>query len=340
MKKLIIFILSLLLPLVTSAAEEQRVLFIGNSYTFYNNLPDVLMALSKKTKCPLKVESYTAGAMSLHGFLNIPAHAKARRMLESGKYDWVVLQDQSQTPAYKPEETMNSVPQWAQIAKKADTKVLLFLTWAHAIDRNGKLQPNIDMQERTSATYCRAALQCGAKVAPVGEAWTAWYFKYPEKTLHLPDRSHPNPMGTYLAACVIHGAISGKPLKGIPGTLRLGKQTIINIPDTAATALQKAANATLKRFTPRGYLDKLEKKETALLSIEEAKKQIQSGMHIEALVCLAGKPTYTSAHGESKTYQFRIRGGAELCAYCNSADIIEQISIAAPGKPVEIIDLR
>lgn len=61
--------------------EELRVLMIGNSYTFYNRLPDALMALSRRTDCPLQVDSYTAGAMSLRGFLDSPEHAKARQML-------------------------------------------------------------------------------------------------------------------------------------------------------------------------------------------------------------------------------------------------------------------
>ena len=119
--------------------EELRVLMIGNSYTFYNRLPDALMALSRRTDCPLQVDSYTAGAMSLRGFLDSPEHARARQMLASGDYDWVVLQDQSQTPADKPEETLNAVRRWAEMAKAQDTRVLLFLTWAHASGSAGRM---------------------------------------------------------------------------------------------------------------------------------------------------------------------------------------------------------
>ena len=251
------FLLGMLLVLLPGAVAEeaQRVLMIGNSYTFYHDLPQVLEALSRRTKCPLEVDSYTVGAMSLRGFLDAPEHARARRMLETGDYDWVVLQDQSQTPAYKPAETLDSVRRWSQLARAHKTRVMLFLTWAHAVQEGLRMKPLTDMQEKTSTTYCRAAVENKVRVAPVGEAWARWYRRFPTRALHAQDCSHPNALGTYLAACVLHGAISGKALKGIPGSLKTGSG-VLRVPGHAAADLQKTANATLKGFTPQKWLDK------------------------------------------------------------------------------------
>lgn len=323
---------------LSSAEEEQRVLIIGNSYTFYNDLPQVLQAISAKSKNPLDVESYTAGAMSLRGFLDDPAHTKARQLVENGKYDWLILQDQSQTPAYKPEETMDSVRRWAQIAKKNGTKVMLFLTWAHASADGNKISPLIAMQEQTSTTYCKAAIENNVKVAPVGEAWAAWYRKNPDKELHHKDMSHPNPMGTYLAACVIHASISGKPVKAA-GTLKIGKKTVMRLPKGTAKELQAVANSTVKGFTAQKYLDKLAQQDQALPSAAEIKAILHKGMKLDELTALTGKPIHQSSNDGRKTYQFRIRNAAELVAYCNNANVVENISICAPDKPVEIIDV-
>lgn len=324
-------------------AEEKRVLIIGNSYTFYNDLPKTLQALSKKTKHPLKVDSYTAGAMSLRGFLDDPTHKKARRMVETGNYDWLVLQDQSQTPAYKPDETMDSVRRWAEIAKKADTRVMLFLTWAHASADGGKITPLSTMQEQTSTTYCKAAIAGSditkIKVAPVGEAWARWYKNNPDKPLHLDDLSHPNAGGTYLAACVLHASLCGKPVKGIPGTLKLDKRSTLSVPKDLAKKMQATANATVKDFTPQGYLDEMEEKDAAMPSAADIKAKLHAGITAEELMKHTGKPVHRSSVDRRKTYQFRIRDGAELVAYCNEKGIVENISIATPGKPVEIIDV-
>lgn len=318
--------------------EEQRVLIIGNSYTFYNDLPNILQALSRQTKCPLHVESYTAGAMSLRGFLDSPQFAKARQLVETGNYDWLILQDQSQTPAYKPEETMDSVRRWNAIAKKHDTKVLLFLTWAHASDEGGKMRPLVDMQEKTSTTYCKAGIKNKVQVAPVGEAWARWYRENPNKPLHLRDRSHPNPTGSYLAACVLHACISGKPVKA-PATLKLSGNTRLRIPKGTAKALQATANATVKSFTPQKYLDKLAKREQNLPSAADIKTKLHKDMTLQELTEITGNPVYKSDSANRVAYQFRIRHGVELVAYCNSKGIVETITLAAPGQLVEIVEL-
>ena len=340
MRQLLFIILMLVLLPCTLAAEAQRVLLIGNSYTFYNNLPAVLEAMSRKTSCPLKVESYTAGAMSLHGFLTMPQHAKARQLVESGKYDWVILQDQSQAPAHTPDEVLLSIQKWADIARKSNTRALLFLTWAHATRQGTRMQPMPDMQERTSTTYCRAALNSRARVAPVGEAWATWYRKNPDSPLHADDCSHPNPMGTYLAACVLHGAITRKALKGLPGTLRAGGRTLINIPANSARELQKTANATLKNFSPASFLEKQAQNSATRPAAADIKQQLRKGMSIKTLIELASKPILVTNHAGRKTWQFQLRDNAVLCAYCNASGIIRQISIATPGQMADIIDLN
>ena len=338
--RMLLLLLGLLLLPCAPAAEALRVLIIGNSYTFYNNLPAVLEALSRKTACPLEVSSYTAGAMSLHSFLTMPRHAKARQMVESGQFDWVILQDQSQTPAFKPEETLSSVQQWCSIARRSRTKVLLFLTWAHASRQGNALLPMLDMQERTSSTYCRAALQNKARVAPAGEAWAAWHRRKPEISLYDKDGSHPNPTGTYLTACVLHASISGKALKNLPGTLRAGGRTLISLPATTARELQKTANSTLKSFTPESWLQKQEQKSAARPSADNIRQALRKDMNIKELMQLAGKPVMVTSHGGRKTYQFQLRNNAELCAYCSPQGQIQQVSIATPGQMAEIIDLQ
>lgn len=62
-------------------------------------------------------------------------------------------------------------------------------------------------------------------------------------------------------------------------------------------------------------------------------------MHIREIIGIAGKPVLVTSQGSCKTCQFQLRRGAELCAYCNSTGIVQQISIATPGQMADIIDL-
>lgn len=336
MPRVLAILLFILLSFPASSQEDERLLLIGNSYTFCNDLPGVIQAIANADRYPLEVDSYTAGAMSLRGFLNSPEHSQATRKLASGGYKWVLLQDQSQTPSARPDETLASVRQWTQLARKHSTRPILFLTWAHAAQENNRLVLQAPMQDDTSLTYCRAAVENKIRVAPVGEAWRRWYSKYPTTPLHTNDLSHPTPEGTYLAACVIYCTITGKVATSLP--IRL-KNSPVHIPAAQARQLQKIAAATLKGFSPAQYLHRHEQKEQQLLSAEDVRAQLTADMSISTLIKLLGKPAFVQKTPQQHSYQFRLRNRTELVAYCTPRGKIRQISIASPTERVQIIDM-
>lgn len=336
MPRLLLLLSLLICAVTTHAADEKKLLIIGNSYTFYNDLPELLQAMADADGTPLTVDSYTAGAMSLRGFLDSPRHAEGRRKLESGDYDYLLLQDQSQTPAYKPDETLDSVKRWCDLARLHKTKPILFLTWAHAVRAEGKVKLLTAMQDDTSLTYCKAAVANKARVAPAGEAWRRWYAKHPGDPLHLPDMSHPTDEGSYLAACVIYSTITGKKATGIPVRL---KGAPVRIPPARARELQKIAAATLKTFTPAGYLKKHEESNNKLLSATEARDLLTRDITATELTEALGKPTLVQKNGKQITYQYRLRDNVEFVAYCNSRGKVLNVSISDPAAGVSIIDL-
>ena len=319
----------------TARAETQRVLFIGNSYTYCNNLPGIVQAMADATDTDMEVDAYTAGAMSLRGFMNTPQHAKAAQKLAEGGYDWVVLQDQSETPASNPADTLGSVKRWCQLASKSNTKVLLFITWAHADVVNNKLRLQTAMQDDTTHTYCRAAVENKVSAAPVGEAWRRWYRKYPTRILHTQDLSHPNAEGSYLAACVLFSSLTSTPATKIPARLRSLKLPIAN---GRIRELQKCADS-LQKFSPKKWLQQYDEKDAARPTAAEARAILTRGMSIEQLSSKLGKPISSQKTGSQSTYQFRLRSKAELTAYCIKNGTVEKVSIASPESGVSILDL-
>ena len=334
----LLFLLFVLQTLICADARDtMRVLFIGNSYTYCNNLPELVQAMADEKKVPMEVDSHTAGAMSLSGFLNTPQHARARDLVAKGNYDWVILQDQSQTPAYTPDDTLSAVKQWSALASAGGTKVMLFLTWAHAAEMNGKVRLQTAMQEATSRTYCQAAVENKAFVAPVGEAWRLWYAKKPGKLLHTSDLSHPNEAGSYLAACVIYSSLTGTSPTKLPTRL---KSVRLKLNASQARELQAAAAAALKQFTPAGHLKKLAARDAARPDATEAKAKLHNNMSKQELTEALGAPVsaYTENDGRHSV-QYLLRNGGELTAYCNAKGRVEMVSITSPGNGVTIIDL-
>lgn len=233
-----------------AAAPAQRkqvpasVLFIGNSYTYAHDLPAVVAAMGKAGKVKLQTQSYTAGAAALIQFWEEPEFAKSRELVKSGKFDYVVLQDQSVTPCTSPEWTIKFGGKWAQLAHKFKSKPVFFITWAH-ITPNGQ-SFDFAMQDELTAVYRRVADENDALCAPVGEAWRRWYTKHPNETLHLEDGSHPNALGTYLAGCVFYGVLAHQSAVGLPCRLRTGPRATLAVPADKAKECQEIADAVVK----------------------------------------------------------------------------------------------
>ena len=186
------------MPAAGEAADNQRplrVLFIGNSYTYFNNLPELLAGLAASAKPARAIDA----RMVVRGGATLKLHweqGKALQALRDGGWDYVVLQEQSTLPITDP-ATMH---QYARLfdaeIKKAGARTVFFLTWAR--------QHQPENQAKLNDAYQRIARELNARVAPVGIAWAKALKEKVKLTLHTEDQSHPNPAGSYLAACVFY----------------------------------------------------------------------------------------------------------------------------------------
>jgi hypothetical protein len=225
------------------AAKPVRVLFVGNSYTYGNKLPQVVAALAaadKKTP-PMEVKMVASGGK------NLIWHSQNKATLDTiatGKWDYVILQDQSLTPAFRPDNTRKGATVLDAAIRKAGARTMFFMTWQRRPTPE-LLKKHPDMHKRNSRTYMSVARELKALVAPVGYAWKAAYDKNPKLPLYARDNSHPARMGTYLAACVFYSTIYNKPSAGLPAKVVLSQKgnhkTVLGIPPTDAKKLHPIA---------------------------------------------------------------------------------------------------
>ena len=162
----------------------------------------------------------------------------ALEKIRTGKYDIIVLQDQSMRPAVDPEMTLKFARLFDEEIKKSGAKTVLFLTWAR--------QHLPEMQEKLDATYYAAAKELEAKIAPVGPAWKTVFSEIDGLVLHSPDKSHPNPTGSYLTACVFYATLTDASPVGLPVTLKDGDKTLASLDKDLAAKLQKIAEQTVR----------------------------------------------------------------------------------------------
>ena len=218
-------------PLSRSACV--RVLFLGNSYTYVNDLPTVFRDLARSGGRNVETSMVANGGETLAQHAASPDSLGAIR---GSRWQFVVLQEQSEIPALAAAWQTQMFPATETLVasiRSAGATPILLETWAH---RDGLPDQGLDdaaMQAAITQGYRSLGAALGVAVAPAGEAWQTVLRANPTIALWQADGSHPSPAGTYLAACALYARIFDASPVGIADTGGLS-------PDVAQ-ALQVAA---------------------------------------------------------------------------------------------------
>jgi len=234
---------ALLLPARVCWAGGISVLFIGNSYVSVNDLPGMFAAIAKSKGEKADVDSVAPGGYTFE------QHAKDKNTqtkIASKKWDFVVLQEQSQRPDWPNRQLEEMVTPYAlrldKFIRKAKAKTVFYETWGHKNGDKGNCKSFPEtctyagMQSRISATYADLTERTGGLLAPVGTAWQKTRNVHPEIDLYSGDGMHPSRAGTYLAACVFYSALFNKNVLGADSQ---------GLPDNQAKILQIMAYKTV-----------------------------------------------------------------------------------------------
>jgi hypothetical protein len=217
---------------------QTRVLFIGNSYTYVNGLPSLIQSLATVGGKSMVVDSALVGGYTFQNHSTDPTTmAKIRQC----GWDFVVLQEQSQRPAFPPSQTAVEVFPYAQrlvdsIKKYSPCgKVVFFMTWGrrYGDQSNCASYPPIctyeGMSWRLRETYLQLTQTHQAFCAPVGWAWRRSIQDDSTEVLHDSDNSHPNQTGSYLSACVLYSTIFQSRVLANPFMYTLGHATALRL---------------------------------------------------------------------------------------------------------------
>jgi hypothetical protein len=225
-----------------------RVLFIGNSYTYFNDLPSVIADLARGAgeARPLLAEQVLVGGATLESHLTRgDASRRIRAGSSAGPWDVVVLQEQSTRPLEDTAAMYRAVRALAAESRRVGAQPMLYETWARAV------RPLA--QDSLARAYRRIGQEVDAIVVPAGGAWALVRSADSSATrlLFVEDGSHPSPAGTYLAACTFYAALYGRSPVSLPSVSRLTTEQpaagppanapLSRLPVELATRLQQAA---------------------------------------------------------------------------------------------------
>ena len=218
----ILFILAIT-PFLAFSQQTKEVLFVGNSYTYYNNMPQLVEQIALSFGDTLIYESSTPGGANFNAH---STNAQTLNKINQQQWDYVVLQAQSQEPSFSPGQVANNTYPYAEIlvdsiyANSSCTEPLFFMTWGrkYGDQQNCAAYPPIctylGMQQRLRESYLEMAFNDSASCAPVGMAWKKSIAIDSTLNLYSSDNSHPSIYGSYLAACTFYASIFKKSAVG------------------------------------------------------------------------------------------------------------------------------
>ncbi len=229
-------------------AKPERILFVGNSYFYYNNslhnhVSNLVKSADPALGARLNFKSSTIGGAALN-------HHNLSHLLAPGQigvpqpFQWVVMQGGSSEPlsAKRREVFRQAAVANAELIRVSGGQVALYMTHAYVAPHRQVKPQNV---VATESMYVEVGNEIDALVIPVGLAFEEAYRRLPSLRFHHADGTHPSLLGTYLAACTTYATLYGRsPVGNVYRAEGL-------IDEAVATQLQQIAQDVVTQFFQR-----------------------------------------------------------------------------------------
>lgn len=181
-----------------------RILMLGNSFTFTNELPQTLAELLEA-----EVVHHTRGGARLSEQLNPKTKlgAATQAALAAEHWDYVVLQEMSHGPISSPGRFFDSVRLLCEQIREIGAIPVLYETWAYqkgGAKLTAKGWGYDQMAHGLFKAYRRAAQENRCLIAEVGQRF---YELAGSQNLYAADGVHPNALGARIAAQILAASI-------------------------------------------------------------------------------------------------------------------------------------
>jgi hypothetical protein len=203
--------------IVTSQmVPTQNVLFLGNSHTTTNDLPEMVMNLVESDRTRRRFNVTVRSGANLEQIAKL---TEVKKLIQTGKFSDVVLQGASLSSSHKYDYSQTGAVSLAKLAKKSKSKVWFFSEWPR---KGWKETPYI------LGIYQKIAKKGGGKVIPIGKVWDNILKHNPKFDLWSSDGNHASLLGSYTAALAIATALTPE-AKPAWGPRSLGAEHIYQI---------------------------------------------------------------------------------------------------------------
>ncbi len=187
--------------------EKLRVLFIGNSHTYYNDMPQIFKLLAEarqNVEVEITMQAHPGVTFAWH----LKQESELRFALMHGNYDYIVMQQAAHSPCPSPEETLKDGAEIISRAKSCGVKPIVTIPWAE--------RKFPEHQETMYTTYNKLAKDNNILASPVGYIFERATKERPDIDLYWFDGEHCSAYGSYVNALCVYSVIFGTSPVGLP----------------------------------------------------------------------------------------------------------------------------
>lgn len=205
-------LLSVHSPSMAQAKEQEpiRVLFVGNSFTYFFNLPQVVAAMAKSQGVEIITRQSTVGGSTLEQHWKEERGTRTRKLLDSLKWDYVILNNHSLITVNGPDEFIDYSTRFVELIRSKGAEPIIMQTWGY--------KSNPLLIRPIMNGYAQLGKATQADVVPAGELFMEARKWRPDLELFQDDK-HPSSNGTYLLGLTFFKYFTGLPTSEIPTRL-------------------------------------------------------------------------------------------------------------------------
>lgn len=225
-----------------AVGKKPKILFVGNSHTYYNNLSTMFVNIIQAFGHKSSVRELSSGYYTLKQFADVENQGGKLldKTLTEQSWDFVILQEHttSSLPSVAEEEMFPPSRVLDEKIKNSGGQTAFLMTWTPKKGIKGQKPEQV--QSDIASTYMTIAEELDDLVIPAGVSFMRCVDLYPEIELWDPDGQHPSPEGSYLTACTIYAVIFQESPENCTYTGDLDKELALKLQTVAAeTVLNK-----------------------------------------------------------------------------------------------------
>lgn len=199
-----------------------NLLFIGNSLTYRNDVPEMVRKIGISTGKAINSDSITVGGSTLREILT-KQDFNIKTALNNKKYDYIIIQEASAANFQDYESFLSAARDFKALADDNGAQLILYQTWAYS----GISNPG-EMQGFINNAYYRVSQELKVRVNPVGEVFYDFVVENPDIDLYM-DMNHASLAGSYLASCVHYACLFNESVIDNPYEVDLDKEIVRRI---------------------------------------------------------------------------------------------------------------